>query len=153
MCKGNPVIWFYNILGIMSGVPLGAISASHDLPLDCTQTKIDVSGGWRWKGITEITHQEFVQVGELKLPSLVGYLYNQSLQQTRASRVCGVIELRLSLRIRPPKLNVDSEETMLSGIARTSRAIADNTGYLLEFVFHQVKISKFSSSLTGCSSK
>ena len=90
---------------------------------------------------------------ELKLPSLVGYLYNQSLQQTRTLRVCGVIELRLSLRIRPPKLNADSEEMVLSGIARTSRAIADITGYLLEFVFHQVKISKFSSSLTGGSSK
>ena len=70
-------------------------------------------------------------MGELKLPSLVRYLYNQSLQQTRASRVCGVIELRLSLRIGPHKLNADSEETVLSKIARTSRAIADPLAELI----------------------
>ena len=55
--------------------------------------------------------------------SLPGSLYSQSLTQTRASRVSGVIELRLSLRIRPLKLNADSEDTVLNGIARKSRAM------------------------------
>src|SRR6185295_334745 len=83
--------------------------------------------------------------------SLPGSLYSQSLTQTRASRVSGVIELRLSLRIRPLKLNADSEDTVLNGIARKSRAMVDRTGYLSLFVFHQLKILNFSSSLT-CSS-
>ena len=59
----------------------------------------------------------------------------------------------MSLRIRPLKLNADSDETVLSGIAKKSRAIADSTGYLLEFVFHQVRISNLSSGLTGGSSR
>ena len=43
-------------------------------------------------------------------------------------------------------------DTMLNGIARKSRAMVDRTGYLSLFVFHQLKISKFSSSLTRSSS-
>uniref|UniRef100_A0A0A9B092 Uncharacterized protein n=1 Tax=Arundo donax TaxID=35708 RepID=A0A0A9B092_ARUDO len=42
---------------------------------------------------------------------------------------------------------------VLSGIAKKSRAIADTTGYLLAFVFHQLKISKLSSVLTSSSSR
>jgi hypothetical protein len=55
----------------------------------------------------------------------------------------GVIELRVSPRIWPPQLNVNSEETVLKGIARKSRAIVDNAGYLSAFVFHHLKISNF----------
>jgi hypothetical protein len=65
----------------------------------------------------------------------------------RHSSVSGVIELRLSARIRPPALNTDSEGTMLNGIARKSRAIAERTGYLFAFVLHQLRISNLSSVL------
>jgi hypothetical protein len=75
------------------------------------------------------------------------------LQHTRHSSVSGVIELRLSARMRPPVLKADSEGTVLKDIANKSRAIAESTGYLFAFVLHQLRISNLSSVLTNSSSK
>jgi hypothetical protein len=75
------------------------------------------------------------------------------LQHTRHSSVSGVIELRLSARMRPPALKADSEGTMLKGIANKSHAIAKSTGYLFAFILHQLRISNISYVLTNSSSK
>jgi hypothetical protein len=49
-------------------------------------------------------------------------------------------------------LNVDSDGTVINGIARKSRAIAENTRYLIAFV-HQLRVSNLSSILTNSSSQ
>jgi len=54
---------------------------------------------------------------------------NQSFPHTRASNISGVRELLASPSILPPRLKADSEDTVLRGIARKSRAIVESTGY------------------------
>ena len=55
-------------------------------------------------------------------------LNSQSFVQTRVSSISGVSELLWSPRILPLQLKVDSDDTVLRGIARKSLAIADSTG-------------------------
>ena len=73
---------------------------------------------------------------------------NQSLVQIRASRVSGESEVLSLPRILPAALNADSEDTVLTGIARKSLAIKDKTGYASEFFFNYARTLKFSSDLT-----
>ena len=41
---------------------------------------------------------------------------------------------------------MDSDATVETGIANTSRAIWEMTRYLKEFIFHHIKMSKYSTS-------
>lgn len=68
---------------------------------------------------------------EIVIPSVLGSLVvkSQSLAQTNASSISGVSELLWSPRILFPQLEADSDDTMLKGIARKSRAIAASTRY------------------------
>ena len=67
---------------------------------------------------------------------------NQSCAHMRASTILGVKQLRNGSSIRPPVLKADSEATVETGIANTSRAIRERTRYLDELTFHQFNISK-----------
>ena len=80
-------------------------------------------------------------------------LYNQSFPQTRASSISGASELLWSPRILPPKLKADSDDTVLRGIARKSRAIAERTGNFTALLLHQDRTSKSSMLFSGSSSK
>jgi hypothetical protein len=77
----------------------------------------------------KVKYAKFVKILTI-LPSWLVCLgmYNQSFVQTSASIISGFRELIVSPIILPPQLKVDSEATVLSGIARKSHAIADNIG-------------------------
>ena len=51
--------------------------------------------------------------------------------------ILGASELRNGFSIHPPVLNADSEATVETGIANTSRASRDSILYLLVLYFHQ----------------
>ena len=87
------------------------------------------------------------------IPSLFGILISQSFPQTKASRVSGVIEHRESPKVLPLQLNADSDDTVLRGIARQSRAMVESMGYFSACVFHHIKISKLPPELSKFSSK
>ena len=60
--------------------------------------------------------------------SIIFSMYSQSFPHTKASNVSGVSELLASPSNLPPKLKADSEDTVLRGIARKSRAMVDSIG-------------------------
>ena len=70
-------------------------------------------------------------------------LLSQSCAQTRASTVNGVREVRKSSKIRPLVLKADSDATVETGIASTSRAKWAKTGSLGALSFHQTRMSIF----------
>jgi hypothetical protein len=74
----------------------------------------------------------------------MGFDLNQFCAHTNASTVIGANELRKGSNTRPPVINADSEATVVIGMTNTIRAIWASTGNLVEFTFHQFKISKFS---------
>ena len=59
--------------------------------------------------------------------------------QMRASTISGDNELRKRSKTRPVILNVDSEATVDTRIARTCCAILESTWYRGELTFHQAK--------------
>ncbi|KAF5951936.1 hypothetical protein HYC85_009880 [Camellia sinensis] len=68
-------------------------------------------------------------------------LRSQFCVQTRTSTIFGASELRNGSSIRPPVLKADSEATVETGIANTSRAMSDNTLYFVALTFHYSKMS------------
>ena len=58
------------------------------------------------------------------------------------STILGLSELLNGSSTRPPVENADSNGTVLTGTANTSRAMADKTLYFSEFSFHHPKMSK-----------
>jgi hypothetical protein len=70
----------------------------------------------------------------------MGFDLNQFCEHIKASTVVGANELRKGSKTRPQVLKVDSEATVVMGIAKASRAIWASTENLVEFTFHQFKI-------------
>jgi len=84
---------------------------------------------------------------------LRGLELNQFCAHINASTVFGANELRKGSNTRPPVLNADSEATVVMGMANTIRAIWASTENLVEFTFHQFKISKFAFGFSTSSIK
>jgi hypothetical protein len=61
---------------------------------------------------------------------------------TSASIVFGAKELLNGSSTQPPVLNADSEATVVTGMANTSRATSERIGNFVEVTFYQFKISK-----------
>ena len=76
---------------------------------------------------------------------IIGCLFplQQFLRQMMPSTVLGLSELLNGSSTRPPVENADSDGTVVTGTANTSRAMADKTLYFSEFSFHHPKMSNY----------
>ena len=72
---------------------------------------------------------------------------SQSLTQVNTSTISGVKQVLRSSIILPAVLNACSEETVETGIDKTSRANMESIGNVLACDFHHCKISSSSPSL------
>jgi hypothetical protein len=83
----------------------------------------------------------------------MGFGHNQFCEYIKASTVLGANELREGSKTRPLMVKADSKATVGMGIDKISRAIWASIGNLVEFTFHQFKISKLAFNFSTSSVK
>ena len=70
------------------------------------------------------------------------WVFNQVWAQIRVSTILRDNELLKGSKTRPPVLKANSKAAVDTGIAMKSHATSEKITYLVEFTFHQAKISK-----------
>jgi hypothetical protein len=89
----------------------------------------------------------------LPLPLTINFDLNQFCEYIKALTVLRANELQQGSNTRPPMLKADFEATVVMGMDKTSFAIWANIGNLVEFIFHQFKISKVAFGFLTSSTK